>query len=268
MPMTLWGNASHPVTNLFLDSLSSSDRGLLSAYMSQVELRRGEALAIDQGSRALVYFPETMVACLNMRCTGTGLGVIGREGLVGWGALFSEQDGDYCASSVFGRGMAQAISVEELRAACRASPTLLARLFRFVQLFSVQISWGLVSAGRDSLMQRLCSLLLMVHDRIEGDVINLTHDTLAALLDVRRPSVTDTLHLVEGDRAVFCTRGRIVVRDRVLLESRAGPAYDEIRKVYRCDSELFGVRRRQAAEADRRVKLEKPEPHRIVQYVH
>ena len=65
----------------------------------------------------------------------------------------------------------------------------------------------------------------MFHDRSAGDELRLTHDMLAMLLNVRRASVTDALHILEGERLVRCTRGRVLVRDRIGLQVRAGYSY-------------------------------------------
>jgi hypothetical protein len=40
----------------------------------------------------------------------------------------------------------------------------------------------------------------MAQDRIGSDEINVTHDVLALMLGVRRASVTDALHILEGRR--------------------------------------------------------------------
>jgi len=42
---------------------------------------------------------------------------------------------------------------------------------------------------------------------------------------VRRSSVTDALHVLEGDGMIRSTRNQIVIRDRNKLAVLAGPAY-------------------------------------------
>lgn len=38
----------------------------------------------------------------------------------------------------------------------------------------------------------------MCHDRIDGEEIALTHEYMATMLGVRRSSVTEALHILEG----------------------------------------------------------------------
>jgi len=73
--------------------------------------------------------------------------------------------------------------------------------------------------------ERLARWLLMSHDRQDDDEIPLTHDFLALMLGVRRPSVTIALHSLESLGFIKATRGLIVVRKREELEDFAGPGY-------------------------------------------
>ena len=45
------------------------------------------------------------------------------------------------------------------------------------------------------------------------------------MLGVRRATVTDSLHILEGLGAIKSSRGCIVIRDRALLEASAGESY-------------------------------------------
>jgi hypothetical protein len=65
----------------------------------------------------------------------------------------------------------------------------------------------------------------MCHDRTEGDEIALTHEFLSVMLAVRRPSVTDALHVLEGRRFIKAERALITVRNRAALEAYAHDAY-------------------------------------------
>jgi DNA-binding FadR family transcriptional regulator len=65
----------------------------------------------------------------------------------------------------------------------------------------------------------------MAQDRIGSDEINVTHDVLALMLGVRRASVTDALHILEGEGLIRSSRGRIVVRDGEGLRRQAGDTY-------------------------------------------
>jgi DNA-binding transcriptional regulator YhcF (GntR family) len=65
----------------------------------------------------------------------------------------------------------------------------------------------------------------MAHDRVEGDDLVVTHSEIAVMLGIRRASVTDALHVLEGDRLIRANRGHITILDRDALRSRAGTTY-------------------------------------------
>jgi DNA-binding transcriptional regulator YhcF (GntR family) len=72
----------------------------------------------------------------------------------------------------------------------------------------------------------------MAHDRIEEDEINVTHDEIAVMLAVRRASVTDALHILEGEGLIRSHRGRVLVRDRNGLLRHAGETYGYFEREY------------------------------------
>jgi CRP-like cAMP-binding protein len=65
----------------------------------------------------------------------------------------------------------------------------------------------------------------MCHDRVSGEVLELTHEFMAMMLGVRRAGVTVALHTLEGTGAIRATRGRVMVVDRERLEDLAGDSY-------------------------------------------
>jgi DNA-binding transcriptional regulator YhcF (GntR family) len=66
----------------------------------------------------------------------------------------------------------------------------------------------------------------MCHDRIDGEEIALTHEYMATMLGVRRSSVTEALHILEGERFIYSHRGLVIIRNRASLEAFAADAYD------------------------------------------
>ena len=68
--------------------------------------------------------------------------------------------------------------------------------------------------------ERLAAWLLHHHDTGHGP-LRVTHDFLAALLGVRRPTVTVTLHALESVKALTARRSCIEVRDPWRLRERA-----------------------------------------------
>ncbi|MFN7026232.1 MAG: helix-turn-helix domain-containing protein [Pseudorhizobium sp.] len=72
----------------------------------------------------------------------------------------------------------------------------------------------------------------MSNDRL-GDEMPLTHEFLSLMLGVRRPSVTEALHLLEEKQAIRANRGLIIIRNRQKLEGIAGNCYGVPEAEYR-----------------------------------
>jgi CRP-like cAMP-binding protein len=90
---------------------------------------------------------------------------------------------------------------------------------RYVHCCALQLSHTALSNGRYNVYERLARWLLMVHDRIDGDDLPLTHEFLGIMLGVRRSGVTDQIHLLEGIHAIKPTRVifDVVTRDALLI---------------------------------------------------
>jgi Mn-dependent DtxR family transcriptional regulator len=64
----------------------------------------------------------------------------------------------------------------------------------------------------------------MCQDRLGREIV-ITHDYIALMLAVRRPSVTDALAVLEGEGYIRSERKLITIRNRPALEEFAGDAY-------------------------------------------
>jgi CRP-like cAMP-binding protein len=108
---------------------------------------------------------------------------------------------------------------------CQERQAINTLLLRYVHCFMTQLGRTIMSNLTDAVEKRLARWLLMNHDRLEGDRINLTHNQLAVMLGVRRATVTDALHVLEGAGLIRSTRGLIDVLDRGQLRAFAGESY-------------------------------------------
>lgn len=228
--------------NLLLGSLEASDFALLTPHLVHVEVAGGETLSPVSGE-PVVCFPLTMVASVvQVMRDGSRfeIGLIGPEGVIGWPVTVGSQSAAQEGIVQLGGGAMLTVPLSVLPTLCAQSGTLHAAMLSFVQSFAVQMSHMIVANLRDGIERRLARWLLMLHDRIPGDVLAVTHGELASALHVRRASVTDTLHVLEGNRVVRCTRGQLVVRDRAALTALAGDSYGPAEASYRALIGAFG----------------------------
>ena len=152
------------------------------------------------------------------------VGVVGREGMSGTPLLLNDRRSTY-ATNVQVSGYAQRLPADILTGAVRTSRRLHDYLLRYVRAAEIQTASTASANGRAKLEERLARWLLMTHDRLSSDRLNVTHDLLATMLACRRPGVTVTLHLLEGKGLIRSNRGHIIILDREGLEHAANGSY-------------------------------------------
>jgi CRP-like cAMP-binding protein len=220
--------------NGLLASLSPDDRAVLSPLLEPVSLMQRDVLFEPFQPITHVYFFESGLSseiAINPDSSRIEVGCIGREGLSGLPVVLGVDTTPH-RSFVQADGTALRIQSQHLEQAMEAQPTLRKLLLRYAHVFMIQIAATALADGRYTVDQRLARWLLMSQDRL-GDEITLTHDFLALMLGVRRPSVTDALHVLEGERLIHANRGLITIRDRARLEDMAGGAYGVPEAEYR-----------------------------------
>ena len=77
--------------------------------------------------------------------------------------------------------------------------------------------------------ERAARWLLMTHDRVDSDTFPITHDFLASMLGVRRPSVTVAAGMLQQAGFIRYSRGRMTILDREGLEASACECYRIVR---------------------------------------
>lgn len=214
--------------NLLLRSLREEDFELLVPHLRRVSLDTSQVLATPGDPIRVVCFPEVGIVTLSdlgQEGGRIGIGHTGYEGFVGWQVLLGCDRSSHEARITAEGGVALQVSPDVLLEVCRASERLRDLLLRFVHAFVIQMGRTVVSSLTQPVEVRLSRWTLMAHDRVEGDEIRVTHDEIAVMLAVRRASVTDALHILEGGNLIRATRGRVLVRDRCGLRRIAGETY-------------------------------------------
>lgn len=230
----------NPSRNILIASLAEGDYAALRPHLRRVSLTEGDELVRSGHPIEGVCFPEAAVVSVShVRPGGATVetGLVGICGMVGWPALLGARESPHRAVVQVGGGSALRIDTDVFLEAFASRPGLASLCLRYVLLFSIQYSCAAASNLRDPTEKRLARWLLMCHDRLEGDEIALTHHFVGEMLGVRRASVTDALHILEGEGAIRSHRGLIIVRDRARLETLAGESYGFTEARYR---ELIG----------------------------
>ena len=213
--------------NHLLSTMSSDDFERLRPNLTRIALNAKYILEVAGEPIDFVYFPEPCVASV-VAITAMGeqmeVGLYGPEGMSGLPILHGV-DRSPLQSFIQVAGSGLRIPADDLRIALDESSTLRADLARYAQAFSIQVAFTALANGRFTIDERLSRWLLMCHDRIDGNVIHLTHEFLSLMLGVRRAGVTTALQILEGANIIKASRGRIEILDRAELQEAAGDSY-------------------------------------------
>lgn len=222
--------------NLLLRSLSAEAFAWLRPHLEPLVLEDGEVIVAQDDPITFVCFPESgITSAADVQPDGTRIEValIGRDGMTNSQLLLGCERAPHEAMVRIGGGRSLRVPAGIVKQLCAECPAAHLLFLRFIHALSVQTARTLASNVRDPVEKRLSRWLLMCHDRIDGDEIRLIHEHLSQMLGVRRATVTDRLHVLEGHGAIRNRRGRIMVCDRTLLETFAGTSYGFAEQHYR-----------------------------------
>ena len=218
--------------NLLLEAMPI-DAGPLA--LEHTTLEAGQVLHAPGELISDVYFVETGIIFI-LGSDGAGwhleIGTIGFEGMTGFELLLGGKVAAHEAL-VQSAGSALRLSAAALREATTRSRSLNNLLLRFAHAFMIQTSHAAIAAGRASLEVRLARTLLMWQDRAREERWCVTHDFLAMLLGVYRPSATLAIQHLEGKRLIRAARNSIRILDRAGLERVANGFYGGPEEAYR-----------------------------------
>jgi CRP-like cAMP-binding protein len=216
------------LSNIFLRSLSSPDYASVSRHFRYVVFDPKATVVRAGQSIEFIDFPESGILALN---NDVGMrpacltALVGREGYIGWSALMDVDASPYHIRAGVEGARCLRIEISIMHRLVQERTSLRASLMRFVHSVMIQMNTTIVSSKADPVERRLARLILMHQDRADGSDICATHQELADMLVVRRASITDALHIMEGYQLIASTRSKVVIRNRPGLCLVAGDNY-------------------------------------------
>jgi CRP-like cAMP-binding protein len=220
--------------NRLLAALAPDDLARLRPRLEPVELKLRQILQVPEQPIAAVYFPQTgRISMVALLADGGAaeVGVIGREGMVGFPLLFGA-DTSSVEAMVQGPGTALRLSTAAFQEELEHLPTLRPLLLRYALAFHEQVTHTAACNGRHALEQRLARWLLIAHDRADGDEFPVTQEFLAMMLCVHRPSVTLAAQLLQQAGYIRYKSGHMAIIDRPGLEAAACECYGTVRRQF------------------------------------
>jgi CRP-like cAMP-binding protein len=221
--------------NRLVRSMSAGTFSLIRPHLQRVVLKPREILQERNRPLQYVHFIEQGVASLFARTSRDGpveVAMIGRLGLVGVPVVLGTmRSPNRCLVLVSGEALR--IASNDLQETMAQSPEWRQLLMNYVHALLIQNSQTVLCNVRHELYERLCRWLLLACDRLDDNVIPMTHELLSMTLGVRRAGVTTALAELAETGAVRRSRGAIEVLDRDILERGACECYRIISAEYR-----------------------------------
>ena len=220
------------LTNKLLSALPAEEFARLFPHLEPVSLVAGEMLyKLDQQMR-YAYFPETAIVSHLYILTEGGMteaDMVGHEGMTGLSAVFNVPPPSYM-SEVSISGSALRARVDVLRQEFARGGTLQQILVKFAAARIALLSRRAVCNGNHRVEERLCTWLLMMHDRAGEQPLALTHERISRHLGTRRAGVTSAATVLRDRGVINYTRGLIHITDRAALEAAACECYPAVRE--------------------------------------
>ena len=223
---------SAPATrNHLLAALAPEDYAKIAPCLELVELNFGVALQEPNAHMQHVCFPTTgSVSMMVVSPDGAvEVGSVGNEGFVGISALL-HADFISTRALVQAPGQAYRMHVAAFRRIIAQSASMQRLFSRYLLAFLNQVAQSAACNRLHSLESRCARWLLMTHDRIEGDQIRLTQESLSYMLGVHRPAITLAAGVLQKAGFIDYARGRINIIDRQGLEGAACACYQIMRR--------------------------------------
>jgi CRP-like cAMP-binding protein len=217
--------------NLFLAALPERELAVLQPQLKPVEIGQGEVLSEPGEVVAQVLFLESgMISLLTTMQDGSAIesATLGREAVFGvLAALGTHRTNTRAVMQIAGRALRMRAS--DFRSAVDNSPRLRHLVLLSSELTLVQMQQTAACNALHSVEQRFARWILQVRDRTDSDEIELTHDFVAQMLAVRRPTVSLIAQELQTGGLIRYSRGRITIVDREGLERVACECVDVLR---------------------------------------
>lgn len=220
----------HHVNHLLV-TLSAEELRRLTPCLELILLPPGLCLYEPGTPIQHAYFPTSAVISLVHEMDDGAMveiAMVGNDGVVGV-ASFLEGESTLSRAVVQNPGYAYRVTGEDLISEFRRAGPMQTTLLRYTQALMTEIAQTLVCVHHHSLEQQLCRWMLTRFDRLPFNYLELSQETIANLLGVRRPAISEIAVRLRKAGLIHYERGRIALLDRRGMEKRVCGCYFTIR---------------------------------------
>jgi CRP-like cAMP-binding protein len=220
-------STGRPVQNSILRSIPDNEYDLLREHLEPLALAPHYILH-EAGERIeFAYFLNNGMASLVV-LTSDGrsveVAIVGKEGIVGTPLAVGLNRGPHRAvMQIAGSGVR--VKSVVLGDTLRAAPEMRLIWNRYVLIQGLQIAQIAACNRLHEIEQRLARWLLMCQDRIDSEMLLVTHEFLAQMLGTGRPSVSLAAGILQRGGLIENMRGAVTILNRSGLEAAACECY-------------------------------------------
>ncbi len=226
--------AGVPVRNRILATLLAGAYKRLLPGLEHVMLKRGQVIYRADQRIGEVYFPEEAVIAMVDTTADkrtTEVGIIGREGMVGiniflGGVVTPDR------AIVQLPGGAMRMKSKYLRNEVRFGSPLRQLLLTYTRTLLAVISKSVACSQHHSIDQRVARWLLTMNDYAGSGEFLMTHESISAMLGVRRVGISGAAAKLQAAALISYRRGRMSVLDKAGLEKQSCECYRYIRRQF------------------------------------
>jgi CRP-like cAMP-binding protein len=219
--------------NRLLAALPDNVFRRIAPHLHTVPIRLKQVLHKTGEPLRAVYFPNGGVASITTRLadgTSVEAATVGDEGMVGIEAFLSEDaiaPGDTLIQVP--DTSAEMMSVDDFRREVGEAGAFHDLMGRYVQVVVAQMMQSTACNAVHQVQQRCARWLLTTHDRMHEQDFQLSHEFLAIMLGVQRPTVSVVAGALQQAGLISYVHGHVTVRHRKGLEAAACECYPIIR---------------------------------------
>jgi CRP-like cAMP-binding protein len=216
-----------PVSNIILLSISDGDYTSLRPHLEYVSLPNHRVLHEAGGRLEFAYFPNrglmSLVVVMEDGQTAEA-GIVGNEGFTGTPASVGLSRSPLRAIvQITGDGFR--VEVGALQNTLESTPHLQLMLSRYAVVQGMQVAQTAGCNRLHDIQQRLSRWLLMTQDRVDSELLPITHDFLATMLGTDRSSVSLAAGVLQRKKLIEYTRGAVKIVNRNKLQDSACECY-------------------------------------------
>ncbi|HWK12519.1 MAG TPA: Crp/Fnr family transcriptional regulator [Vicinamibacterales bacterium] len=221
--------------NRILASLPPDEYDRLRPHLFRRALTVGDILHPSKQPIDSVYFPFSGVCSFTLTMQDgrtVEVGTVGNEGIAGMALYYQGSFGESQTVVQVGGGEADGMRAGLFLAEMDRRGALHQLVQRYSQALVTLIMQSVACNALHDVPQRAARWLLMTHDRVGSDAFELTQEYLAAMLGVRRPTVTVIARELQNKGLITYQRRRIRITDRRGLERMSCECYGVVRKEF------------------------------------